>query len=372
MSDNRNPARLALALLAAVCLTPFGQAEALQGDKFQVSTTPGHVWSGWPRIAMDAQGGFVAVWEFCPPTDDLCPSTDSDVRAQFYRSDGSPLGGELVVNTTSEGWQMYGAVAMDADGDSVVAWSGNGPGDDRGVFARRYDAAGTPQGGEVRVNATTSGGQGVPSVAMDALGNFVVAWSGSGPGDDSGIFAQRFDAAGAPEGGEIRVNTTTANVQWFPSVAMDADGDFVVAWYGDSPDDDTDIFVQRFDAAGTALGGEVRVNATTAGSQTGPSVAMDSDGDFVVSWLCPWRAGMPCYTTRRHGRRRRFHRRLGRLLSGYRRPALRCDRQPTERRDPCRSFRILHCGRGHGCQRRFRRGMDRTNREPHEPHRDRC
>src|SRR5262245_39773576 len=36
----------------------------------------------------------------------------------------------------------------------------------------------------------------------------------------------------SPVGPEFRVNTTTANDQRYPTVAMDADGDFVVSWTG--------------------------------------------------------------------------------------------------------------------------------------------
>ena len=66
---------------------------------------------------------------------------------------------------------------------------------------------------------------------------------------------------------------------------MDADGDFVVAWASYGQDGDAwGVFAQRFDAAGTPLGLEFRVSTTTEAHQTAPSVAMDSDGDFVVVW----------------------------------------------------------------------------------------
>src|SRR5213075_855879 len=72
-------------------------------------------------------------------------------------------------------------------------------------------------------------------------------------------------------GGEVRVNTTTANTQeTFPetqrAVAMDAAGDYVVVW------------------GSLSQGGEFRVNTTTASDQTSASVAMDSAGNFVVAW----------------------------------------------------------------------------------------
>ena len=49
-------------------------------------------------------------------------------------------------------------------------------------------------------------------------------------------------------GGEFHVNTFTANFQRVPTVAMDADGDFVVAWtsYNQTGDNDGGIYAQRY------------------------------------------------------------------------------------------------------------------------------
>ena len=52
-----------------------------------------------------------------------------------------------------------------------------------------YNNAGIP------VNTTTSGDQFANGIVMDAAGNFVVVWSGDGPGDADGVFFQRFDEA---------------------------------------------------------------------------------------------------------------------------------------------------------------------------------
>ncbi|MFN9975695.1 MAG: flagellar hook associated protein, partial [Phycisphaerae bacterium] len=72
-------------------------------------------------------------------------------------------------------------------------------------------------------------------MAMDANGDFVVAWQSSlQDGSGEGIYARRYNAAGVSQSGEIPVNTTTLNNQETASVAMDADGDFVVTWQ--SPD----------------------------------------------------------------------------------------------------------------------------------------
>jgi hypothetical protein len=165
----------------------------------------------------------------------------------------------------------------------------NQDGPDNSVYAQRYNAAGTPQGPEFRVNTYTTGSQLDPAAAMDANGDFVVVWtSNNQDGSGSGTFAQRYNATGTAQGAEFRVNTYTTSNQTVPAVAMDADGDFVVVWNSSGQDGSSDgIYAQFYTALGTSQGGEFRVNTNTTGNQRFPAVGMDADGDFVVAWNGP-------------------------------------------------------------------------------------
>ncbi len=92
----------------------------------------------------------------------------------------------------------------------------------------------------------------------------------------------------APIGGEFQVNTYTPQNQDDPAMAMDADGDFVVTWSSGGQDGSgLGVYAQRYDATGAAVGGELKVNTYTSLSQSSPAVAMDNDGDFVVTWSKP-------------------------------------------------------------------------------------
>src|SRR5262245_58504950 len=134
------------------------------------------------------------------------------------------VGFEFPVSTFTQGFQMFSAVALDADGDCVVVWqSKEQDGDGEGVYGQRYNSAGTPQGEEFLVNTVTVSHQDGPAVAMDANGNFVIAWqSYEQDGSGWGVYARRYNAAGTPQGGEFLVNTFTEHYQSAPAVAMDA------------------------------------------------------------------------------------------------------------------------------------------------------
>ena len=119
-------------------------------------------------------------------------------------------------------------------------WSGKVSQDGSGyeVYAQRFSSAGTKQGGEFLVNTFTTFHQKQAAVARDADGDFVVVWTSDGDPvsrNTFGIVGQRYNAAGVAQGGRFAVNKTLA-VYGFPAIAMDAAGNFAVAW--ESHDDD--------------------------------------------------------------------------------------------------------------------------------------
>ena len=248
------------------------------GGEFRANTTTSGTQAAGVA-AMDANGNFVVVW-----TSDQGGTVD--IYAQRYDASGAAQGSEFRVNTTTTDSQDSPAVAMDADGDFVVVWSDSvKDGSGYGIYAQRYNAAGAAQGAEFRINTVTTSAQDSPAVAMDASGNFVVTWRSllqdlSG----YGVYAQRYAADGSAQGAEFRVTTTTTGDQGNPAIACSSAGAFVIVWEGWGSDDDYGIFGQRYNAAGAAQGSEFRINGTIDELQTDPRVAMDPSGNFVVTW----------------------------------------------------------------------------------------
>lgn len=238
-----------------------------------------------PQVAMASDGSFVVVWSSFDQDGD-----SGGIYAQRYGATGTLTGAEFRVNTTTVGNQAAPDVAMAADGRFVVVWTSGSDldGSGRGVYAQYFDATGSADGTELKVNTTTLYDQFAADVAMTDDGSFVVVWeSSAGLGDDlTGIYGQRFDATGIPMGGEIHVNTHTTDSQSNPDVAMASDGRFVVVWesFGQDGTSGYSIVGQRFSAAGAPVDAEFQINTTTDGSLTDASVAMAHDGSFAVVW----------------------------------------------------------------------------------------
>jgi len=271
-------------VITGLSLNPSIAQEAKPaGDEFRVNTHTAGT-QRYQKIAMDKDGDFVVTWA---SRGQDAPS-EYGIFAQCYNAKGEPTTTEFQVNTYTENRQTQPAIAMDDNGNFVIVWTSSGQdGSLGGVFGQRFAASGIALGSEFQVNIYTDGNQYSPSVAMDSDGDFVVAWSSS-QDPQYGIFARQYNASGEAVSGELHVNTQTAGVQRFPSVAMDDEGDFVVTWQSDDQDGSSyGIYGQRYNASGLKQGTEFQVNTYAQGAQKTTVVAMDSDGDFVVAWQSP-------------------------------------------------------------------------------------
>ena len=224
-------------------------------------------------VAMDAVGNFIVVWSSIPG--------GSEVRGRIGYG-----GGEFPVGTS----RSQPAVAAASDGKFVVVWSAS-DGNGTGVFARRFEANGTPAGAEFRVNADTTGSQGSPSVDADAAGNFVVVWTAASsvPGSDPNVTGQLFTASGVRQGADFAVSAIPTGDQYRPRVSRAGTGPFVVVWEerGANPG----VAARRFDGGGAPVGAEFRASAYTTGLPRQPDVDMDQDGDFVIAWTSQYQDG---------------------------------------------------------------------------------
>jgi hypothetical protein len=257
---------------------PLAWAQQRAGGEFTVNTyTTGFQF--YPSVASDCRGNFVVVW-----SDEAYVHTYVIKGRRFDRA-GVPLGSEFTVNTAQYG--KFPAVAMGPKGDFLVVWVHDYDGSYSGIHGRRFDANANPVGVEFQVNTYTTGLQRFPNLTVDGRDNFVVAWwSYLQDGSGKAIAAQRFDAQGNRLGAEFLVNTYTTGSQVLSDISSDAAGNFVIVW-GSSPGTDSSpssLNGQRYDANGVPQGGEFQVNTYTMGSSGNGAVAHAPDGSFVVAF----------------------------------------------------------------------------------------
>jgi hypothetical protein len=174
-------------------------------------------------------------------------------------------------------------------GEFVVVWS-QSSGFER-TYARAFAANGTPASGNVLVGPKNDEGgfrvSWYPQVAANAAGKFVVVWTQEDylPNPPHSIEARVLDATATPQGPKFTIADLRA-YEFSASIAAGATGEFVVTWddapYGGSGTQD--IYGRRLDANGALDGGVFPIEVGAGDEEEAPAVAaMPADG-FVVAW----------------------------------------------------------------------------------------
>lgn len=304
-----------------------------------VSTTGGadHL----PAVTFLADGSYVVVWlEMVPPAGSgiIWSTVYATTWGRHFNADGTPRGSPFQV-AQSTGYQYSPAVAPLADGGFLVLWSYEPRRPDPNViaawgdysnfiYARRYNAAGAPQGGEFAVSNTPYASDVQysltdPVVTSLAGGNFLVSWSSSAsrkvtsggtttyPTVEAGhVESRRFDASGVAQTGVFLPFTLTdlaaTNAAGFgapilPRVVPYGDGGFALVYLRGRQSvvsgvttEERQQYIQRFTADGARIGSETALAApllapvTVSAGYTPVNFYVDSattlaNGDLLVT-----------------------------------------------------------------------------------------
>jgi hypothetical protein len=195
---------------------------------------------------------------------------------------GTALGAEVLLNTTTIGAQASAVLTAAAGGGFLAAWTSAGD-----VFAQAFDASGARVGSEFLLNTLTSGTQSTPQLTTLADGRIVAVWRTSpAVGFVDTISGQILGADGSKIGGEFLISDPAGNPQLStPDVDALPGGGFVVTWSAPGGTDlTTAIWAQRYDASGAADGGRYLVNTAPTLFEQGGQTAVTAAGDIVTAW----------------------------------------------------------------------------------------
>lgn len=269
-----------------VCWTSIGQYSSADifaqrydangtkvGAETRINTTSTSNDQAEPSMTLLRDGSYVIAWH---------DAATGHSFFQRFSSSGSKLGGEVRMNTGSEAEDPI--ITALAGGGFVATWQRENLSSGYDLYQQRFDAAGNKLGSETRVNTTISGDQESQQVIGLSGGGYVVIWESVGQdGSGLGLYSQRFAADGSKLGGETRINTTTASDQHDAAIAALKNGGYVVTWESSNGVTD-DIYMQRYDATGNRIGSETRVNTTTSEDQDDPSITVLNNGSYVITW----------------------------------------------------------------------------------------
>jgi hypothetical protein len=135
---------------------------------------------------------------------------------------------------------------------------------------------------ETQISSDNSGAG--PGIAVDDLGNGLVAWRGE-PGESQfTLLGRRLDASGAPLGGELPIEPTQREgVSLPPDVAADSADDFVVTWSERLDSSTFAVAVRTVNSAG-AFTGDVQLLTPSGFAATEAKTALLDSGTGAVVW----------------------------------------------------------------------------------------
>jgi len=281
---------------SAICAQLFHADGTPSGNSFFAVNNGSFITTDTTAVAMTAEGAFAVAW-----TDDSGAGTRSHV--QRFAADGSPMGPQLGLSKSA---YSVPSLAMDGSGNIAVVWETHREfgfpyvfsASTTSIYTQVYSSSNTPSGparlldsgfeyfpGKYSQNQPSGSALGSPSLAMDSSGELAVAWTHINVADGTGqLFAQRYAATGTPRGVRVTVNTfsASASAPYGVRVAMSASGDFTASW------DDAfsgDIMFRQFNGSGAAKGAAQTVASKPSGSPSDSDLAMDAQGNFIITWI---------------------------------------------------------------------------------------
>lgn len=273
------PLALAVATACAVPANADLLHEALPAVTVRTLAEPTrhHFFNGYD-VATLPGGGFAVIWaeqfNYGEPEPEDLPDA---VKLQRFDENAERVGEEITLyeTTNASGSVALSApsLAADASGNLVAAWS------DAGHFCTK-DLSFHLIGPDVLATADLPAPISIatdacaPDLAVDADGDFAIAWER----DDNDSSLQTFLANGTPHSSVIRLDGRE------PAVAMSPDGTVLAGWNGSAYVDG-----QRFNLNGAPLGEKFRLDTDITYSDSStrlhtPAVDADADGGFVASW----------------------------------------------------------------------------------------
>jgi hypothetical protein len=241
-----------------------------------------------PSIGADETGNFIIVWQ-----DRRNLGYESDIYAQHYSADGSPVGMNFRVNDDEEdAAQIHPSVNADeATGSYVVVWADRRLGNDEiGIYAQRYTPDGTPIGGNFRVSRPGTEQQYAPEVELmnDVM---YTAWKSYDKDSGYNVWASVVDWRGSsPAESTCRLRQSYPNPFSSRSSLISGGGTITTIAYELFVT--TDVWLTVYDLRGRKVRTLVSTQQT-AGFYTEFWDGRDDDGIFVASgvYICALQVG---------------------------------------------------------------------------------
>jgi hypothetical protein len=230
-----------------------------------------------PSVTYRAPSTFLAVYEYAKNGNNI-GGTLIDINS------GAQIGDAFEMSDNAFNNRIYPRAASNGS-YTVTVWTDSRTDALGDIYSERI-VGNTLASSNVKVNDDPAGGYNeYATVAMDAQGNYVVVWIDTRANSSGDLYAQRFDPQGNKIGTNFKLTKSNSKINEYPpGISMKSDGSFVVTW-ADSikqTGKNWSIKTRFFGSGGQQLSDVVEV--TTAPSLQ-PDVKIGPNGAVYYAWL---------------------------------------------------------------------------------------
>ncbi|MGY6030913.1 beta strand repeat-containing protein [Phytobacter sp. AG2a] len=246
-----------------------------------------------PQVTVLDNGGYVITWQGYT-------SGDYHIYVQQFDASGNGTTPVVLDGTTGSGssYETQPQITTLANGGYVVTWSGlnySSSNYNSSTFVQQFDANGGKVGSIVELDGANNGGNfggnyTYPYVAALADGGYAITWMEYENNNNSynyTVYVQQFSAGGSKVGTMVQLDApdnTSIDRDQYPRITALGDGGYAVTWMG-LGNSGWDVYVQKFNASGVAVGDIVQLGASGGATDYYPQVtAAGADGEYMVTW----------------------------------------------------------------------------------------
>jgi hypothetical protein len=247
-----------------------------------LSAVAGFTNAASPSLALDSSGNPVLAM-----SEDTADISVIYVR-RWQNGNWVSVGGALNADTNDDNFDTDGiepSLALDSLGNPVVAWSETGGIDGvRRIYVWRWTGTRWQAvGGSLIVTGDTRN----PSLIIDSSGNPVVAWQDYSGGVNYDIYVRRWNGSSWVQYAPGSLDVNAGFPAYEPALALDSTNNPVVAWYEELGGNSLNVYVKRWNSATSIweqYGAGGPLDITPFNTAYAPSLALDNGDNPTVAW----------------------------------------------------------------------------------------
>ena len=230
----------------------------------------------YPDLTASDEGNLFTAWDSSYQDGSL-----DGIYSDFLNSEGTPISTEFRVNTYTSNQQEQPSITLLSNNYLAYAWTCQ-DGSLFGVCGKIIDQNRNPKSSEYTINSHTSSSQ--EKVRQTALNDKLAAtWVDK---DQLHIYVKLISNTGTLLSNDIQVssNQDQIDVNSRPDIATLSNGDGFVIAYGTVNNYEYGVSLQVFNNNGEKVGPTIQVNDAPLSYATKPSIAVQTDGTFIVAY----------------------------------------------------------------------------------------